>query len=131
MIQESILKELQRNGFELISTLEPDLCSTDPTRVLIRQILGAFAEYEAKMIVLKLRGARQRAAAKNPNYKEGRRICGHHAGEAETVQRIVTLRDSGHNLSQIAAQLMVENRPTRDGGVWRGSQISRILRTAS
>jgi len=131
MIQESILKDLQRNGFELVSTLEPDLCSKDPTRVLMRQILGAFAEYEAKMIVLKLRGARQRARAKDPTRHEGRKCFGQHAGEAETVERIFTLRDSGHNLTQIAAQLMAESLPTRDGGVWRGSQISRILRRAS
>jgi hypothetical protein len=26
--------------------MEPDLCSDDPTRKLIRQILGAFSEYE-------------------------------------------------------------------------------------
>jgi hypothetical protein len=36
---------------------EPDLCSDDPSRKLIRQILGAFSEYEKTMIVLKLRGA--------------------------------------------------------------------------
>src|SRR5438270_14067847 len=50
MIQESILADLQRNGFQLVSAVEPDLCQDDPTRKLMRQILGAFSEYEATMI---------------------------------------------------------------------------------
>jgi DNA invertase Pin-like site-specific DNA recombinase len=46
--------------------------TNDPTRKLMRQILGAFSDYEATMISLKLRGARQRAAAKRKDYREGR-----------------------------------------------------------
>src|SRR6185503_18897069 len=53
MIQESILHDLKRNGFGLISVQEPDLCSDDPSRKLMRQIMGAFHEYEKTMIVLK------------------------------------------------------------------------------
>src|SRR5439155_6358226 len=72
MVQESIVADMQRNHFELVSVVEPDLCSNDPTRKLLRQMLGAFAEYECTMIALKLKGARVRAAAKRANYKEGR-----------------------------------------------------------
>jgi DNA invertase Pin-like site-specific DNA recombinase len=43
---------------------EPDLCSDDPTRTLMRQVLGAFFEYERSMIVSKLRSARQRMKAR-------------------------------------------------------------------
>jgi DNA invertase Pin-like site-specific DNA recombinase len=39
------------------------MLSDDPTRVLLRQMMGAFAEYERAMIVQKLRGAHQRARA--------------------------------------------------------------------
>jgi hypothetical protein len=39
---------------------EPDLCIDDPSRKLLRQIFGSIAEYEKTMLVLKLRGARQR-----------------------------------------------------------------------
>jgi DNA invertase Pin-like site-specific DNA recombinase len=41
MVQETILSDLMRQGFEVISVCEPDLCSTDPSRVLVRQIFGA------------------------------------------------------------------------------------------
>jgi DNA invertase Pin-like site-specific DNA recombinase len=60
MIQESIIADLKRSGFEIVSVTEPDLCSDDPSRKLMRQVLGAFAEYEKDVLVLKLRGAKQR-----------------------------------------------------------------------
>jgi DNA invertase Pin-like site-specific DNA recombinase len=84
MIQESILHDLKRNGFELISVTEPDLCSDDPSRKLMRQIMGAFHEYEKAMIVIKLRGARQRTKAKS-GACEGRKPYGHYAGEQEIL----------------------------------------------
>src|ERR1700733_13200864 len=60
MGQESIIADFQRKGLTIVSVAEPDLCSDDPSRVLMRQILGAFFQYEKTMIVLKLRGARVR-----------------------------------------------------------------------
>lgn len=42
MVQESIVADFKRRGFQIISVIEPDLCSDDPTRTLMRQILGAF-----------------------------------------------------------------------------------------
>lgn len=54
MIQETIIGDLRKYGFELISVHEPDLLKDDPTRTLIRQIMGAIAEYERKIIVSKL-----------------------------------------------------------------------------
>jgi DNA invertase Pin-like site-specific DNA recombinase len=75
MIQESIIADMQRNQFEIISVVEPDLCSNDTTRKLMRQILGAFSEYEATMIALKLRGA-------HPNYKRGAQTIRIPAGRA-------------------------------------------------
>jgi hypothetical protein len=31
MVQETIVGDLRKNGFELLSVAEPDLCSDDPT----------------------------------------------------------------------------------------------------
>ena len=44
MVQESILHDLKRHGFDLVSVTEPDLCSDDPSRKLMRQVMGAFHE---------------------------------------------------------------------------------------
>lgn len=76
MVQESIVADLKRAGFELISVSEPDLCSSDPTRVLMRQMMGAFSQYEKTTIVYKLRAARQRKR-KEAGRCEGRKLLEH------------------------------------------------------
>ena len=65
MIQETILRDLQRRGVQVVSTMEPDLCSGDPSRKLVRQVMGAISEYERCMIVAKLAGGTQRMRVKN------------------------------------------------------------------
>ncbi len=61
MVQEAIIKDFQLKGFSLISAMEgPDLCKDDPTRKLIRQVMGAVAEYDKRMLVAKLTAARER-----------------------------------------------------------------------
>jgi len=79
MIQETIIGDLRKYGFELVSVAEPDLCKDDPTRKLMRQIFGAIAEYEKTMIVIKLSGARQRKKARTGRC-EGRKPYGHYPG---------------------------------------------------
>ena len=63
MVQETIIQSLLKQGFELVSaaTGEENLCGNDAGRKLMRTIMGAIAEYDKSMIVLKLRAARQRA----------------------------------------------------------------------
>src|SRR5512146_2544355 len=64
IVQETILQDFQRRGFQVFSTTENDVTDDDPTRTLIRQILGAFFEYERAMIVSKLADARRRVKVK-------------------------------------------------------------------
>ncbi len=130
MIQESIIADLRRHDFQLISAMEPDLCSDDPTRVLLRQMMGAFSEYERKMIVQKLRGARQRARASHPDtYREGRKPFGTRAGEQEIIERIVSMRASGMGYDRIGEVLNDEHVPARKGR-WHPTTIQRILTRA-
>jgi DNA invertase Pin-like site-specific DNA recombinase len=51
MVSESILVDFQRKGVTVVSVAEPDLCSSEPTRILMRQMMSAFAQYEKSMIV--------------------------------------------------------------------------------
>ena len=60
MVQETIIGDLKKHGFELVSVAEPDLLRDDPTRTLMRQLMGSVAQYEKAMLVIKLRGARER-----------------------------------------------------------------------
>src|ERR1035437_619719 len=63
MVQETAIADLQKQGFALVSVQEPDLMANEPARVMYRQLMGMVAQYEKSMIVLKLRGARQRMKA--------------------------------------------------------------------
>jgi len=126
MVQESILHDLKRHGFALVSVTEPDLCSDDPSRKLMRQIMGAFHEYEKQMIVVKLRGARQRSKTKHGQC-EGRKRFGFYPGEGDTLERMMKLSASGMTATDIAAALRAEGRKTRNGGDWLQPTVSKIL----
>lgn len=127
MVQESIIADFKRNGFELISVQEPDLCNDDPSRKLIGQIMGAFCEYEKTMIVLKLRGARQRMKAKTGEQVEGAKPYGHYDGEQAILDRIQTLRAGGLGFDRIAAALNAEGLQPRRGAKWHGWAVNKIL----
>ena len=68
--------------------------STDPTRILMRQMMGAVAQYDKSQIVLKLRGARMRKRAKEGRC-EGRKPFGYYEGENAALERIRALRAEG------------------------------------
>jgi hypothetical protein len=57
MINEIIVDQLTRLGARVLTADGADLTTADgdPTRTLIRQVLGAVAQFEKSVIVLKLR----------------------------------------------------------------------------
>jgi site-specific DNA recombinase len=126
VVQESILKELNRKGFELVSVSEPDLCSADPYRSAMRQMLGVFAELDRKTIVLKLRAARQRKKQQTGRC-EGRKPFGFRDGEQEIIARMRSLKDEGNNWERISSTLNAEGFKTRSGGQWFPATVRRIV----
>ena len=126
MVQETIIGDLRKRGIELISVAEPDLCSDDPSRKLVRQIFGAIAEYEKAMIVLKLRGARQRITARKGRC-EGSKPFGYAKGHRATIERMVSLRTSGMAIDAIAGTLNTEGLKSKTGGRWYGSSVRNVL----
>ncbi len=126
MVQEAIIDDLRKHGFELISVAEPDLMANDPTRVLMRQLLGAVAQYDKSQIVLKLRGARMRKRAKEGRC-EGRKPFGFYEGEGAALDRMRSLRAEGLGFDRIAVRMNDEGIRTRTGGRWHGLVINRIL----
>jgi DNA invertase Pin-like site-specific DNA recombinase len=129
-VQEPILQDLKRKEFDLVSVTEPDLCSDDPARTLMRQVLGAFSEYERSIIVLKLRGARQRMKKKSGRC-EGRKPYGKTLAERETIQRMKVLRSGRYSYEEIAAALDSEGLPPRSGRSWNAIVVNRILQVQS
>jgi DNA invertase Pin-like site-specific DNA recombinase len=126
MIQETILSDLRKRGVTVISVMEPDLCSNDPSRTLMRQIFGAIAQYDKAMIVLKLRGARQRMKARTGRC-EGSKPFGASQDHRPVIDRILSLRTSGMAVDRIAAMLNHEGYKSKTGGKWYGSSVRNVL----
>jgi DNA invertase Pin-like site-specific DNA recombinase len=127
MVQETIIGDLRKRGIDLVSVAEPDLCGDDPSRKLVRQIFGAISEYEKAMIVLKLRGARQRMKARTGRC-EGMKAFGEARTEKRAVSRILELRASGLTLDKIAEVLNAEGIKPKYGVKWYGSSVSNVLK---
>ncbi|MCX6630248.1 MAG: recombinase family protein [Candidatus Solibacter sp.] len=125
MVQEATIGDLQKHGFTLISVAEPDLMATDPTRILMRQLMGAVAQYDKSQIVLKLRGARQRMKAATGRC-EGRKPFGAKLGEAATRDRIRSMRKNGATLQAICDALNADGIETRYGKIWMPMTVRNI-----
>jgi DNA invertase Pin-like site-specific DNA recombinase len=130
MIQETIIGDMLKNGYTLISSCEPDLCSSDPSRILIRQIFGALAQYDRAMITLKLRGARDRMRARGERCEgvKGFAEDSKRPHEKPILDRMILLRSQGHNSEQIAQILNKDGIPTRYGKLWIAPSVGKILR---
>jgi DNA invertase Pin-like site-specific DNA recombinase len=128
MVQETIIQALLKQGFELVSAAsgEQDLCGNDPGRKLMRTIMGAIAEYDKTMIVLKLKAARQRNRMKHGRC-EGAKPYGAYDGEQAVIARIRDLRAAGGNYEAIARQLNAEGVQSRKGGKWYPANVRRVL----
>ena len=50
LLQETLMARMRQAGAEVISVSEPDMDSDDPTRVLVRQVLGSISQYERALI---------------------------------------------------------------------------------
>jgi DNA invertase Pin-like site-specific DNA recombinase len=134
MVSEVIVDQLTRLGARVLTADGADLTNVDgdPTRKLIRQVLGAVAEFDKSVTVLKLRAARDRASRKTGRRIEGVKPFGTLPGETDTLERLHELRRSrrrGRPLSmqRIADALNAEQRPTRDGGLWKPGTVYGIL----
>ena len=71
LVQENLLAEFQRLGVVPISVDEPDLLSSDPSRVMFRQLKGSVAQYEKTMIALRLSSGRRKKVELGLGYAGG------------------------------------------------------------
>jgi DNA invertase Pin-like site-specific DNA recombinase len=132
MVQEVIVGQFAKIGARIITSDGVDLTSSDdPTRRLIRQMLGAVAEFEKNVLVLKLRAARERRRARGERV-EGVKPYGHHPAERAVMERMQQLRRKpakGRRLSvaAIAAQLNAEGHRNRSGREWSAQMIHHVL----
>lgn len=142
ILQETLLREVWGMGRDVESCVaaENDLLvddEADPSRKLIRTILGAVNEYEKALIKLRLRSGRRRKMAEGGfgggTPQLGKRAEGKELvddpGEAATVARIAELHAQGKSTRQIAAVLTTEGRRTKRGSAkWLSETVARVVR---
>lgn len=128
LIQETIIQQLLAKGVTVLTADGLDMSVVDdPTRVLVRQIFGAIYQFEKAMLVIKLRGARERMKRKGVRC-EGQIPYGKDESEKSVLTTILGLRRDGMRLSDIAEHLNAEGVPSRHGGQWNKGTLSKILR---
>lgn len=129
VVSETLLAEFRKLGVKVVAAeggTDLTVDNDDPSRKMIRQILGVVSEWEKSCIVQKLRAARIRSKERNGRC-EGRKPYGTKDGEAEIVTKIRGLRAERLTIEEVADRLNSEGFKTRSGGVWRFTQIRRIL----
>ena len=133
MVQENIIRDFQKDGFQLISTTEgSDLGSNDPTRKFIRQIMGAVAEYDKATLVMKLKASRERKKRLTGKC-EGRKSYNESDQGRELIKRIQRMRRKPKyrkrmTYQQIADQLNDEGVKTLNGMSWTLFRVQQLLK---
>ena len=123
---------LKRMGVDLIPVDAPDhFADETPTAVLVRQVLGAIAQFDKAMTVIKLRGARDRLSSVQGKRIEGRKGYGETnpdlVREARRLARKSPKTSKARSLREISARLAVLGFVTNKGTPFSAGQVQRLL----
>jgi len=128
--QELGILALIRRGVRVLTAAGDDLSdSSDPSRVMMRQIAGSFAQYEKTRLVAKLRAARERkrqAIGKCEGRKNWAEINPELVREAKRLRR---RSPKGHqrSLRDVAAELAKLGFVNQRGAEFSASSIASIV----
>lgn len=140
LTQEVILRDIQARGgtVQSCSAAESGYLAddpTDPTRKLIRQVLGAVAEFERSLIRLRLSSGRMTKAAAG-GFAYGAPPYGTQSVDGELRQRgeevealkmARSLREGGASLRQICLALTAAGHKPRRSTAWHPEVLRRML----
>jgi DNA invertase Pin-like site-specific DNA recombinase len=125
LVSELAVMLLIQRGVRVLTASGDDLTATDdPTRVMMRQIASAFAQYEKARLVAKLKHARDRKR-KATGRCEG--VLGYDATRPELVAEAQSLAADGRPLRAISAELLNRGYMTSTGKPFSPSQVKRLL----
>lgn len=138
VLQESLYRDVLAMGAELASAVPAEAAQLsdpdDPTRKMVRQILGIVAEYERGAIRLRMRAGKARKA-RDGGYSGGQPRYGTraidkelapHEDEAAIVARVHHLRAEGRSYRQVCEVLEAEGFHPRRAQHWQPSVVRRI-----
>lgn len=128
MVQETGWARLKKLGIELVAVDSPKaFIEETPTAILIRQILGAVAQFDKAMLVAKLDSGRRRKAEQTG--KCGGRKTWEERDPA-VVTTVLVMHDRKRSLSQIASALAELGHFSENGTVFSRASIRRIIARA-
>jgi len=131
MTQELGILALMKRGMRVLTANGDDLTDdSDPSRKMMRQIAGAFAEYEKARIVAKLSAARTRKPRETGQKVEGRKS--HLEARAEAVALARELRrkprkGSRRSLREISTELAQRGYLNERGTPFAAQSIASML----
>ncbi len=132
IVSELAIQEARAGGIIILDAASgEDLTqSGDPTRVLIRQVLGALSQWDKSIMVKRLRDARVRKKARGERC-EGRIPFGNRSEtDAETWALMVGWRRAGWSYGDIQRELNRIGRRTPQGhsNHWYRSVVAKMLK---
>lgn len=135
LLQETVIEWLRQGGASVVSVSEPDVDSEDPIRVLIRQVLGALAQYEKSLIKGRMAAGRRAKAARGGfiggipkyGYRADRHELSPEPDEQAAIGRMLSLHGQGASLRDIGRVLEEAGHAPKCGGRWHPTPIQRIL----
>lgn len=125
MTQELGILVLIRRGVRVLTASGDDLTdSSDPSRTMMRQIAGAFHEYEKARLVAKLKAARERKRTKTGKC-EGRKSYAEASPEMVKLAR--DLSKKRLSLRKISAELAKQGHTTAKKQPFSASAVKSML----
>ena len=144
IVQETLIAEIRKGGSEIFSAVpgeaeflkdDPD----DPSRKLIRQVLGAVSEYERAVIALRMRKGRA-AKGRRGGYAYGAPAYGQRTTpekelapeptEQAALTFMVSMHADGASLREICDALHSAGHKPKRGDRWHPTTVSRCLARA-
>jgi len=136
LIQETIIRNLERRGIDLISIREGHLTKKDEQTILTRTMNGAISEYEKRTITRRLSEGRNKKA-ENGKYAGGGTPLGYSTNDKDLIIDEDELRTIKHifylykrkkqSLNKISKHLNDKGYKTKRNGNWYASTINYIV----
>lgn len=141
VIQETLLGLIWAAGLTVFTTTagEIEMDEEDPTRILIRQVLGTLAEFEHRTIVRRLAAGRKVKSSQGGYIggipKFGVAVVGVGKAsefvpdeeEARAINQIMECRYQGMSLRNIAGRMNQFGIRSKTGKQWYASGIQRVI----
>ena len=136
LVVAMIERACQRKGARIVSAAGEGTDSDEPSAVLMRRMVDAFAEYErliigartrAAMGAMKARGERVGSIPYGWRLAEDGATLEAHGPEQQVISQARVLRDAGLSLRKVADELARMGFRARNGSAFAATQVQRML----